>query len=202
MSTSFAPIAFPLIGSAGTDDLADFTEQARTQGHAAGYAAGRRAATETLAADRAAQRDEHDRALAAEIAEVRGALNAVVAAASQLAASTHQALAVADEAVLRTAVEIASMIVGRELLDVQHSAIDAVRRALAGAAELPLRDIRLHPADALIVAEAGASDGIQIVADPTLQRGDAIADLLDGLVDARVSTALERVRRALAGGDE
>jgi flagellar assembly protein FliH len=40
-------------------------------------------------------------------------------------------------------------------------------------------------------------DGVELVADPQLARGDAVAELADGYLDARLSTALARVRRVL-----
>ena len=40
------------------------------------------------------------------------------------------------------------------------------------------------------------------MADRNVARGDAMVDLPDGIVDASIASAVDRVRRALLGGDE
>ncbi len=47
---------------------------------------------------------------------------------------------------------------------------------------------------------AGAPDGVRFVADRTLNPGDAVGELPDGWLDARITTALDRARAALLGG--
>ncbi|THG29673.1 FliH/SctL family protein [Naasia lichenicola] len=200
MSTDFAPFAYPVLHDV---ELGEIAERARVQGHAAGYAAGRREATARIAAESAALHGEHDRILAAEIASVRGAIAALQHAGEQLAAHSATAIEVADTAVLAAAVELAEMIIGRELLDHEGSALDAVRRALAGAHDRPVRAVRMHPQDLELVADQVAADSdIRLVADPFLDRGDAIADVIDGIVDARISTAIDRARAVLSAVTE
>ena len=196
MSTDFAPFAYPVLRD---EELGEIADRARVQGHAAGYAAGRREATAHMAAEAAALRAAHDRALADELGAVRRAIAALQTASAQLAAHSQTAIEVADAAVLDAAVELAEMIVGRELLDHAGSALDAVRRALAGAQDRPVRTLRMHPEDlALVMGQLAADSDIQLVADPFLDRGDAVADLTDGIVDARIGTAIDRARAVLA----
>ncbi|MFS2031944.1 hypothetical protein ACEN85_17785, partial [Curtobacterium sp. CT11-45] len=55
--------------------------------------------------------------------------------------------------------------------------------------------VRLSVADAARVAELDLP--VPVVADPSLHDGDAVVDLPDGLLDARIATALDRARTAL-----
>lgn len=78
----------------------------------------------------------------------------------------------------------------------------AVRRALSGAGAAEVRELRLNPVDLETLREAGAApDGLALTADASLARGDAVAVLPEGLVDARVAAAFDRARRALEAGD-
>ena len=200
VSVRMTPLAFPELVR---DDSNETLERARVQGHAAGYAAGRRAATETLAADRAALRVEHERALGEEITDLRDALDAVRQMAGALNAQTVEAFEATEESVLAAAVEIAAAILGRTIADdPDGSALAAVARALEAAGPVPVRVVRLHPADlAVVEAVTEPEAGLRLVADPRLQRGDAMVDLPDGVIDACVGSAVDRVRRALTGGD-
>ncbi|MFD1722221.1 FliH/SctL family protein [Amnibacterium endophyticum] len=201
VAVRMTPLAFPELVK---DETPEVHERARVQGHAAGYAAGRRAATETLNADRAALRAEADRALGDEIAGLQAALVAVREAAAQLNEQTTTALEGTEEQVLAAAIEIAGMILGRAILeDREGAAAAALRRAIEAAGPAPVRTVRMHPADVELVAAVAEEDAdLRLVADPRVQRGDAMVDLPDGVVDARISSAVERVRRALTGGDE
>ncbi len=48
-----------------------------------------------------------------------------------------------------------------------------------------------------LLTEAGAGD-VRLVADASLDRGDAVADLEHGFLDARVRAAVDRARAELA----
>ncbi|MCU1473810.1 FliH/SctL family protein [Amnibacterium sp.] len=197
-SSSFAPLVFPEVATEVTGEIA---ERARVQGHAAGYAAGRREAAAMLEQDRSVLRAEADRVLAGEIVRVRSAAAALEAAAASLRAVAGSSNAVVDEAVLAAAVDIAELVLGRELADRPGSAVAAVRRALAAAGDAPVRLLRLHPDDLALVEEVAAAEhpSVRLVADAGLDRGDAVADLADGSVDARIGAALDRVRLAFSG---
>ncbi|MGN6742585.1 MAG: FliH/SctL family protein [Amnibacterium sp.] len=198
-SASFAPLVFPELATPATGEIA---ERARVQGHAAGYAAGRREAAAVLERERAAQRTEADHLLAGEIVRLRSAAAALEAAAARLAAQQAAVAAVADEAVLAAAVDIAELVLGRELQDRPSSAVAAVRRALAAAEETRVLAVRMHPDDLPLVAGiADEHPALRFAADPMLDRGDAVADLADGRVDARIGSALNRVRAAVTGED-
>ena len=58
----------------------------------------------------------------------------------------------------------------------------------------------MHPEDLrVLAAEVGDGiSGLTLVPDESLTRGDAVAVLAHGVIDARVGTALDRARRAVA----
>jgi flagellar assembly protein FliH len=201
VAVRMTPLAFPELVK---DETPEVRERARVQGHAAGYAAGRKAATETLAADRAALRAEADRALGEQIDGLRSALDAISRAAGELNAQTAMALEGTEEAVLAAALDIAGMILGRAISeDREGAAVAALRRAIDAAGPAPVRTVRMHPDDLELIAMVGADEpGLQLVADPRIARGDAMVDLPDGVVDACIASAVDRVRRALIGGEE
>jgi flagellar assembly protein FliH len=201
VAVRMTPLAYPELVK---DETPEVRERARVQGHAAGYAAGRKAATETLTSDRAALRAEADRALGVQIDGLRSALDAVRQAADELNAQTTMSLEGTEAAVFSAAIEIAGMILGRAVSeDHEGAAVAALRRALEAAGPAPTRAVRMHPDDLELIAMVGVDEpGLQLVADHRVARGDAMVDLLDGVVDASIAGAVERVRRALLGGDE
>jgi flagellar assembly protein FliH len=198
LAPAFAPLAFPVLRDT---DFTEVAERARVQGHSAGYAAGRREATATLDAELAALHAEQAEVLAAARTEVAAAAALLRSASAAWRDAVQSAGEVADQAVLAAAVELATVIVGAELADHERSALAAARRALAAASGAPVQALHLHPADLAIVAESGDVADVRLVPDSTLQRGDALADLPDGAVDARIGTAVDRVRCALLEGD-
>ncbi len=104
---------------------------------------------------------------------------------------------------VQAAVELAEAVLGRELADGSASARAALDRALSAGADLGVHTVRLSPADhaALLGEGVEAPAGVAMVADPRLRPGDAISEHPAGYLDAQVSTALDRARRALLGED-
>jgi flagellar assembly protein FliH len=193
LSDAFTAVEFPVLTSAASSPAAE------AAGRAAGYAAGRREAEAELGllreqalADAAASRE----AARGEIEAARVLLGAAADALADRAVPLVDAL---DAALLASAVEIAEAILQRELADETVAALDAARRATGAADRAELRRIRLHPDDLRLVRELGELP-VPAVADPSLARGDAVADLDDGWFDARLGAAVARVRAALAGG--
>src|SRR5947209_20077775 len=109
-SSAFAPLVFPEVATAATGEIA---ERARIQGHAAGYAAGRREAAAVLEQERAAQRSQADHLLATEIVRLRSAAAALEAASAALSAHQADVRTVGDAAMLAAAVDIAELVLGR-----------------------------------------------------------------------------------------
>jgi flagellar assembly protein FliH len=178
-------------------------EQVRAAGWSAGWAAGTRAAAEAAQAQRAALHAEHFAAEAARDAQITAALavlrRAAEAAASRTVPVLEEAAATLDEG----AVLLAQAVLGAELADGDDRARAALARALSLPLDAGVHTVRLHPADLAVLMSAGATApaGVQLVADGALRPGDAVSELADGFLDARISTAVERALQALAGGD-
>jgi flagellar assembly protein FliH len=190
-------VTFPAIHGAGESD-------GFTRGHAAGYAAGlRKAEAEVrvlrgeLEAEHAAAREEGQRRLASAVVLLESA-------AAALHARTAPILAEADDELADAAVALAEAILGYELSDAATGAKAALKRALSAPDPEAAVAVRLHPDDlALLQAELPKTERttaqITWVPDPSLTRGDAVAEYPDGELDARIGSALERARAALAG---
>ncbi|MET0302814.1 MAG: FliH/SctL family protein [Microbacteriaceae bacterium] len=190
---AFAPVAFPALGRDG--DAA--ASAAVVRGHAAGYAAGRRVAEAELVA----LRDELEARSAAErrtqqAASAR-ALDALAAAALSLQQAQDALVTATDSALSAAAVELAEALLGAELRRGDGTAHAALERALAVLPETGDRVVRLSPGDLDQLASAEIPAGVTLVADPAMSSGSAVGQFEGGLVDARIATALERVRAEL-----
>jgi flagellar assembly protein FliH len=175
MSTeAFSPAVFPRLHG---DGLTAEREKARVRGYAEGHAEGFRAGS------------------------AAAAVAALHAAARSLADRERDLVAAAQSQVLGRAVELAELIVAGELADAETSALSAVRRVLAVVDAAAVRELRLHPGDIGTLDRLDARPaGFALAPDETLEPGDAVAALEHGLVDARIGSALERARRAVAEG--
>ncbi|WIE77036.1 hypothetical protein [Curtobacterium sp. MCSS17_007] len=203
-------VAFPVLGSATTRDRA---AAADVRGHAAGYAAGLRAAQVDTDALRARLDAEHAARLASLQADTARRVQVLDAATNALLSQLVPVLRDAEESLVAAALELAEAVVrhtvrtarvdetaaatgadGREARPAS-GAEATVRRALASLDPTVALAVRVSPADAARVADLDLA--VPIVADPSLRDGDAVVDLPDGLLDARLDTALDRARTAL-----
>lgn len=194
------PAVFPVIATPGQSQ-AHAEEKARgfTQGHAAGYAAGlRRASVETAAAHARNDNSHAERVqqLEARHAAEVAALHLAVAALAKRAAPV---LDDAEQALFSCALDLAVALLGHELGDGDTSARAALARARGrDETESPLV-IRMNPAD-VAVLDRSRDDlpaSLTLLGDPGISRGDAVADYPHGFLDARLATAVERVRATL-----
>ncbi|MCU0648943.1 MAG: FliH/SctL family protein [Gemmatimonadaceae bacterium] len=168
------------------DELARRDAEAYARGRAAGdaegFARGERIAREALDAPTAALRT----------------------AAAQLAAGEARWLAVLEENISAIAVAVAQHIIDRELSFDPAAILPVVRTAMESfPLDQPLT-VRVHPDDVPVVQEAltaplgvpGVRE-LRVTADASMQRGGALVEGRDRIVDGRVDTALERVFRAI-----
>lgn len=205
----FSPVVFATIAGAGatssaqTEHFERAAEQAQVRGHAAGYAKGLRAAT-AIAEERLQLLEAaHEQRAAQREARLDQAHDALVVAIAAVQRTTLPVITDSDGALLSAAIELAEAVIGRELADAQDGAAAALRRVLAelsSETELAGITVRMHPADAELLAnDSRLSPKLTIVADTTLQAGDALAEFADGVIDARIGTALQRAKHALSG---
>ena len=170
---------------------------ARTQGYATGWAEGRRAAEEQArvaeaeAAERRRRDDEHREA------EHRAAVQSLLRAAAALEESTAATCARVETHAVRLAAQLTEALVGHELSVAETPGLGAVRRALALVPGEPVTRIRVSPAEASTLELAELAGAAVVVPDASLARGDALVETATAVVDARVSTAVQRVLEVL-----
>ncbi|TXN29211.1 FliH/SctL family protein [Lacisediminihabitans profunda] len=193
----FFPVTFPALRSLETDP---FEVQSRASGHAAGYAAGLRAASGELA-ERIARLDaEHEAAVLHGRARIDRVIAVLGAAARALDERTLPLIEGSQDALAAAAIELAEAILGSELSRDENSARSALTRALAGADSTTVRVVRMNPVDlAGLDADTIAATGVLFAPDDSLARGDAVTEFEVGYLDARISTALARAKAAIAG---
>ena len=193
-----ARVIFPRVQSdrAATEAARD---RGYVQGHAAGYAAGLRAAAAEQELRAQAMHAEHDAVLTAARKDADGALRILHAAAAAFQQCFELVLQDGEEVLAESALELAEAVLAYELHDGERTARAALRRALGGRKSGPPAAVRLHPADlaALQVTGVAAEAALELVPDPSLSQGDAVAQYPDGWLDARLGTALARAREAL-----
>ncbi|MFL6157589.1 MAG: FliH/SctL family protein [Marmoricola sp.] len=185
-----------VLGDAVTErTLSALAESTRTaagsQGYAVGWAEGQRAAREAAEVEAAGVRAAQQAADTRRAAEHAAAVAALNAAAAQLRQATAEVCARVESQASELAWELTQELVGHEL---SGPGVDVVRRVLALAPTEDVVRVRLHPAD---LGGAAAGLDLAVVADPALDRGDALVELADQVLDLRLETALTRVREAL-----
>lgn len=176
--------------------------EAHAEALARGYEEGRAEGyTDGLAAGRAAAADEVARQHAEHAADVARAVDALRAAAAEVAQRRDETVAALEATLTAGAFELAEALLGRELELATSPGRDAVVRALRLADGTDPVVVRLNPGDIDALGEpASLAPGrdLTVVADPGVERGDCMLQVGGGRVDARLRTALDRVREVLA----
>ncbi len=173
-------------------------------GYAHGWAAGAQAAAEQAEREREAWNAQCAREKALLASRVDQALAVLAAAAQAANARLSPVLEESREQLVGGAVQLAESLLAIELTDHGVAVRSAVGRALQLEGPDRVVRIRLNPAD--LAALAGAEqvrDSLQLpadvdlVPDPGLAPGDAMSELPEGMLDARIGQALARVREEL-----
>jgi flagellar assembly protein FliH len=190
----FARVPIPVLAESEQSQAA--SESARSRGFAAGYADGLRAAAleQSVWADAAeAERVLESESSAVRVAHVTATLRA---AAVDLTECTVPVLADVERALLAAAFELAEAVIGT--VDSIAAARAAVARVLDSEVAGEVGVVRLNPSDLEAITPLVGEGGVRFVADPSLAPGDAIGELPDGWLDARIRTALDRAREVLS----
>lgn len=196
---SFRAVTLPSLSTPGADRV---EASARTRGHAAGYAAGLRAAQQQLSQRRAELESEHDALLRESRAAIERSVDLLAAAVRAADSQAIPVLQDAEDTLAAAALDLAEAVLGHELSTGELSARSALDRALGTVPATALTSIRLNPADLeSLDADARERASVPLVADPALEPGDAVAVMPDGFLDARIAAALGRARTALLGAD-
>lgn len=173
----------------------DRVDQAVRDGRDAGYRAGleegRTIAEAAHAEELRGIADAHAARLAAVIAASEAQVAEALAGVEAIAEATARVTVAA-------AFSVAEAVVGRELSLAQSPGRDAVARALALAPEGARLTLRLNPDDVSALGDQ-LPEGrrVTLVPDPAVTVGDCIAEAGWTRVDARIGTAMERVRAVL-----
>lgn len=140
----------------------------------------------------------------AHLSEVRAqaaaSLSALTAAATDLRRRETTALGEVADQVAAMAVEIAEIVLRREVAAAADAGRDAIRRAIAFVPDGGAIEVRLHPQDAAAlgaVEEVLPGRDVVVVPDPAVARGDAVVQVGQTRIDAQIATALDRVREVL-----
>ncbi|WP_158252382.1 FliH/SctL family protein [Cryobacterium sp. Y29] len=196
--TGFGRITFPRLHD---DERTKSDETARAQGHAAGYAEGLRAASVDMTRLRLDLEAERGQAEVVARAKMDRGVRVLSAAADALNRRSLPVLVDAEQALITCALQLAEAIIGAELSRTEPSARRALDRAMPASAvgeSNASHCIRMNPDDlAILTDRTAAVTGVTFIADPAIKRGDAIAEVNDGILDARIETALARATAIL-----
>ena len=194
------PMPVPLLPGAASAGPERGRAQAR--GYAAGYAAGLHAAAERAAAEEAQRQERRLRAAEDDTQRRRSALTALASAEHAVRERADELATDVEREIVRYAVELAEALIGRELREAGAAARAALGRVQAALPIGSIVAVRLHPSDVELVSGEAAERGIPLTADAALIPGDAVAELDEGWLDARLSAALARVTAVLRGEAE
>jgi flagellar assembly protein FliH len=189
--------------------VAAAAEQARAAGRQQGYDDGYQAGAAAAAAEAAVVAEQHRRAEADRRAQAQAALAALAAATDALTRREALGVQEVEDVVAAAAFELAAVLLQRELAVAADPGRDAIARAMAllpPGVDTSAALVRLHPED-LHVLEESVRDGaarpvaasVQLVADPSVERGGCVVETAGRTVDAQLGPALERVRQELLG---
>lgn len=168
----------------------------QSAGFAKGYSSG-------LAAVRKASREDaarNETAVAAMTARATAVHQQQQALAQSTLAALNKAVlpvvADAEKALLRYAVQLAEQITGVHMQDGQSRAVSIAARILGQGDAAPVT-VRVNPMDVHSVTELLATTPALVAADPSMSPGDAVATYPNGWLDARIGSAVQRVKDQL-----
>lgn len=197
---------FDFAGPAASTELVESARvDARAVGYAQGWAQGLREAAAGQAAEVEQARAERAFALRTQANEVATAVSAMLRATARLDASAVELTDELSDRMLAAAVELAAALLGQELTDPLVSARSVLNRVLERAPENQPITIWLSPEDHAVLTgpdapallaslEAGVAARLSFEKDPSLAPGDATARSAATTIDAKLSTAIVRLR--------
>ncbi len=169
----------PILGGRRNDDVPTAPPLHETDGFAQGFAAGRAVAE------------------ADGLAEISSAVRALEAATAAAVQARQQWQDKIPGQAIPLALEIAELVLMHEVQ--LEGGTGVLRRCFAEVGSSEPAVIRMNPADIEALAGEDFVRGrpIEIVADPGIAVGDAIAHFDGGSIDATVSSALQRISEVL-----
>lgn len=114
----------------------------------------------------------------------------------------------AEPQVARLAIEVASLILKREIGLDPAAAVSLVKDAIARVEDGTAVTVRVSPSSAAVLAPLcsdpgtnGRTASLRFEEDPALEPGDCVIETSRGMIDERIATQLERVATAFGGVD-
>lgn len=138
-------------------------------------------------------------------ARVMSSVEALANAVVELKQAQRELLAEIQNSVPNLAFELLENILARELELTKNPGREAVIRALSLDDSMASARIRLNPEDLKIIgdlAEAVGSREVELIEDPSIESGGAVAEIGESLYDARLSSALERIHQVIVGSEQ
>lgn len=169
--------------------LQESRDEARREGYEHGYAEGLAKA----AIEAASMREE-------QIIRIDNAVSSLLSAVSTLVGAQKEFMDEIQFAAPKLAFSLVEQLLGRELELSKNPGREAVIRALSFDDSDARARVRLNPVDLETIgdiADLTQIREVELIADPLIEVGGAIAEIDDSVFDARLSTALERVRQAI-----
>ena len=171
-------------------DRKQILEEARTRGHAEGFAAGQQEGRE-------------------QIAPVAAAISEALAGIERERDLVSTAV---EEAAVELALKIAEQVLAGQLAAEPAVVVDIVRGALRRLVDRERVTVLVNPEDLELmreaapelIAELGGIEHCEVQAERRVGRGGAIVRTVEGEIDATIQTKLDRVRETLerAGHDD
>lgn len=167
---------------------------AARQGYEEGYAEGIERATSEQAIKNA---EESQRAAIA--------LAALSRAVSAVNESAQSAFAQVQEAAPKLAFELLEILLAREVSLMTNPGAEAITRVLGLDEGNSPVTVWMHPVDVAALGEltdTGLGREVTVLADTSVERGGAVAEVGRATFDGQLSSALSRVREVLLGREE
>ena len=125
------------------------------------------------------------------------AMDEIQAIADAVASRDNLVIDEMKSALMEAAVTLAEALLGVELSEAETGAKAALKRALSMNDPKEIVSVHLNPQDVVTLHNLGVESPVELVPDKELDPGDAVAYMPEGLLDARLSSAIRRAREAL-----
>jgi flagellar assembly protein FliH len=180
-----------LVGNAHAADIPAF-EEARRRGYEQGYTEGlEQGRIDAAEVSRCALEERR-----AEFEQITAMLHTLI---ERLEQAFAQSLHEIEHRLVAAAFQLTEALLQRELELAASPGRDGIARALALTSARAPVVARLNPDDARVLEETGIDldRDLAVVPDPALGRGDCVLEVEATEIDARLATALGRVRETL-----
>lgn len=175
-------------------------EAARSEGYAAGWAQGRRAAAEALEVDRQRQRELTEQTAQVQAARVEQALEDLADAVARVDEAAVPAWEDVADALVEGAVGIARAVLARELGSLDTTTLEALHVAVRALGRPPAVTVHAHPTDVEAldaVAPGRRPAALTLVADPSQQPGTLVTRTVTQRVVTGIPAALAAAEEVL-----